>query len=104
MVLPSWQIESRSEAAKYVEGGGGPDFLNALLNPLHHAHAHVVLLLGGHDPLVEIINLLVQPEIRTNITYIQFYNPDCDFFFWGGSIWIKYQFDQINSSHSGSTI
>jgi len=36
--------------------------LNALLDPPHHPHPHVMLLRGGHDPLVKVFNLLVQSE------------------------------------------
>ena len=60
--LPCRQIEAGSEAAENVEGGSGPDTLDALLDSLDHANAHVVLLLGGRDPLVKVVNLLVQAE------------------------------------------
>ena len=41
--------------------------LDALLNPPHHAHPHVVLLRRGHDPLVEVFNLLVQPAAKLSL-------------------------------------
>ena len=45
--------------------------LNALFNPAHHAHPHVMLLRGGHDPLVKVFNLLVQPGKRERDSFIK---------------------------------
>ena len=60
-LLPGGQVKAGLEAAEDVDLCLGPDVLDASLDPLHHTGPHVVLLGGGHHPLEEVLDLLVQP-------------------------------------------
>ena len=67
--LPGRQVETGLEAAKDVDGGGRPKLLDALLDSADHAQPHIVLLRRGHDPLVEVVDLLVKSKNKVQYQF-----------------------------------